>query len=86
MNNQQVACGGQLCTFCIMDQQVGPISCTVVGPHPKPRDLTIDRLKGVSPEDLIYARRKALERLMVRGERLIKRGDGWFSTKAIEVA
>lgn len=44
-----------------MDQQVGPINYTVVGPHPKPRDLTTDRLMGVSPEDLIYARRKALE-------------------------
>ena len=41
---------------------------------------------GVSPEDLIYGRSKALERLMVRGERLIKLGDGWFFTKAIEVA
>lgn len=68
-----------------MDQQVDLANYAVAGSHPKPRDLTIDRLKGVSPEDLIYARRKALERLMVRGERLIKRGDGWFSTKAIEV-
>jgi len=35
---------------------------------------------------LIRARRKALERPLVRGERLIKLNDGWFSTKAIEVA
>jgi len=34
----------------------------------------------------IYGRRKALERAGVRGERLIKLGDGWFSTKAILVA
>ena len=34
---------------------------------------------------LIYERRKALEWLVARGERLIKLGDGWFSTKAILV-
>jgi len=34
---------------------------------------------------LIHGRRKAMEEVSSRGERLIKRGDGWFSTKAILV-
>jgi len=58
----------------------------VLGSHPKPSDLIASRLTGVSPEDLIHERRKVLERLAIRGERLIKLGDGWFFTKAIEVA
>jgi len=58
----------------------------VVGSHPKPSDLAISRPQDESLKGLIHERRKALERLMVRGERLIKLGDGWFSTKAIEVA
>jgi len=29
--------------------------------HPKPSDLTVSRLRGVSPKDLIHARRKALK-------------------------
>jgi hypothetical protein len=41
---------------------------------------------GGSPEGLIRERRKALKWLVVRGERLIKVDDGWFSTKAIVVA
>jgi len=44
-----------------MDQQVGPANYKVVGSHPKPSDLPASRSKGVSPEDLIHARRKALE-------------------------
>lgn len=65
-----------------MDQQVSESNVNnVVSLHPKPRDLAIDRQIG-----LICGRRKALEWSMARGERLIKRGDGWFSTKAIEVA
>jgi len=39
-----------------------------------------------SLKGLIRKRRKALKRLQGRGERLIKLGDGWFSTKAIVVA
>lgn len=57
----------------------------LVGSRPKPSDLTASRLTGVSPEDLIRARRKALKRLAVRGERLIKLGDSWFSAKSIKV-
>jgi len=44
-----------------MGQQVGLSYRLVLGPHPKPSDLTASRLMGVSPEDLIHARRKALE-------------------------
>ncbi len=69
-----------------MGQQVGRRNCRVLRLHPKPSDLTNSRLRGVSPEGPTHARRKALGRLLVRGERLIKLGDGWFSTKAIEVA
>jgi len=64
-----------------MGQQVGRAILLMVRSHPKPSDLTASRLKG-----LIYGRRKALKWLAVRGERLIKLGDGWFSMKAIEVA
>jgi len=52
---------GRLRTFCIMGQQVDFTNCLVVRSHPKPSDLTVSRLMGVSPEDLIHARRKALE-------------------------
>jgi len=65
-----------------MDQQVTFMNNDIViEVHPKPSDLTVGRQIG-----LIYGRCKALERLVVRGERLIKLGDGWFSTKAIVVA
>ena len=54
--------------------------------HPKPSDLINNRPQGGSLKGLIRERRKVLEKLLIRGERLIKLGDGWFSTKAIEVA
>jgi len=44
-----------------MGQQVGVVNYLVAALHPKPSDLTVSRLMGVSPEDLIHARRKALE-------------------------
>jgi hypothetical protein len=43
-----------------MGQQVGLIRRVRVGSHPKPSDLIVSRLTGVSPEDLTHARRKAL--------------------------
>lgn len=64
-----------------MDQQVSCMNLLVVQLRPKPGDLAMNRQLG-----LIYGRRKALEWFVARGERLIKLGDGWFSTKAILVA
>jgi len=70
-----------------MGQQVGPSNYfnALIAPETKwSNRWQIDGL-GLT-EDLIRERCKALKWLTIRGERLIKLSDGWFSTKAIEVA
>jgi len=54
---------------------------------PKPVELTVNKLKVFEkpPEDWGRTCGKMLVWFAVRGERLIKIGDSWFSTITIEV-